>query len=73
MDEKNLTVHDIESKMSISRRTIYRTLRAERQPTLLELIEFAKILNVPMEDLYTIAETEDESDSKGNLFAKLTI
>lgn len=73
MDENNLTVHDIESEMSISRRTIYRTLRAEREPTLLELMEFARILKVPIEALYTIVETKDESDGNGKNSAKLAV
>lgn len=56
MDEKHLTVHDIASKMSISQRTIYRTIQAKRCPTLIDMIEFSRILNVPIEELFTIEE-----------------
>lgn len=54
MDEKGLTPKDIAPYMPISERTIYRTIRAERTPDLVDLLYFSMVLGVKIEDLYTI-------------------
>lgn len=54
MDEKKLTPHDIAPYMNMSERTIYRTIRAERCPTLVDLVLFAKVLGVTIDELYTL-------------------
>lgn len=52
MEEKHISVDDIVPYMSISRRTIYYIFESRKSPTLRELEEFAKVLNVPIESLY---------------------
>ena len=54
MDEKKLTPKDIEPYMIISERTIYRTIRAQRCPTLVDLVCFSAVLKVPILELFTI-------------------
>lgn len=53
MDERGLTPRDIEPYMNISTRTIYRTIQAERCPTLVDLVLFASVLNVKFDDLFS--------------------
>lgn len=54
MDEKKLTPKDIAPYMKISERTIYRTIRAQRCPTLVDLVCFSAALKTPIMDLFTI-------------------
>ena len=54
MDEKNLTPHDIAPYMNISERTIYRTIRAQRCPMLVDLVFFSYVLDVQIEELFTV-------------------
>lgn len=54
MDEKKITPSDIAPYMKISERTIYRTIRAERCPTLVDLVYFAVLLKVPITDLFSV-------------------
>lgn len=54
MDEKKLTPKDIAPYMRISERTICRTIRAQRCPTLLDLVCFSAALKTPIMDLFTI-------------------
>lgn len=58
MDDKNLTPHDIAPQMNISERSIYRTIRAERCPDLVDLIYFSRVLGVPVEELFTVDEED---------------
>ena len=64
MDDKNLTPHDIAPYMNMSERTIYRTIRAERCPTLVDLVLFAAVLGVTIEELYTLDGPDAEVLSK---------
>lgn len=54
MDKKGLTPSDIAPYMPVSERTIYRTINANRNPTLLEMVYYAKVLDVPLEELFSI-------------------
>lgn len=64
MDDKNLSPADIAPYMNISERTIYRTIRAERCPTLIDLVYFSAVLEVPIEELYSIDSVDKESLEK---------
>lgn len=65
MDDKNLTPHDIAPYMNLSERSIYRTIRAERCPTLVDLVMFAAVLDVPINDLYSIDGPGTNCDPEG--------
>lgn len=54
MDEKKLTPHSIAPRMNISERTIYRTIRDQRSPTMEDMEFFARALEVHIEELYTV-------------------
>lgn len=60
MEEKGVTPRDVEKYMNISYRTIYRIFENKRVPNLLELLEFSMVLDVPIEELYTIVKEEGE-------------
>lgn len=60
MEEKCVTPRDVEKYMNISYRTIYRIFENKRVPNLLELLEFSMVLDVPIEELYTIVKEEEE-------------
>lgn len=60
MEEKGVTPRDVEKYMNISYRTIYRIFENKRVPNLLELLEFSMVLDVPIEELYTIVKEEEE-------------
>lgn len=64
MEERGITPRDIEKYMNISYRTIYRIFENKRVPNLVELLEFSIILDVPIEELYTIVkeEVKEEED-----------
>lgn len=59
MEEKGVTPRDIEKYMNISYRTIYRIFENKRVPDLKELQEFSAVLDVPIEELYTIVKEEE--------------
>lgn len=59
MEEKGVTPRDIEKYMDISYRTIYRIFENKRVPDLKELQEFSAVLDVPIEELYTIVKEEE--------------
>lgn len=50
--EKNIKVNRMLPFLSISRSTVYTILNGSKSPTINELEEFAKVLNVPIESLY---------------------
>lgn len=60
MEEKGVTPRDVEKYMNISYRTIYRIFENKRVPNLVELLEFSMVLDVPIEELYTIVKEEEE-------------
>lgn len=60
MEEKGVTPRDVEKYMNISYRTIYRIFENKRVPNLLELLEFSMVLDVPIEELYTIVKEEED-------------
>lgn len=62
MEEKGVTPRDVEKYMNISYRTIYRIFENKRVPNLLELLEFSMVLDVPIEELYTIVKEEDKEE-----------
>lgn len=62
MEEKGVTPRDVEKYMNISYRTIYRIFENKRVPNLLELLEFSMVLDVPIEELYTIVKEEEEEE-----------
>lgn len=62
MEEKGVTPRDIEKYMNISYRTIYRIFENKRVPDLKELQEFSAVLDVPIEELYTIVKEEVKED-----------
>lgn len=64
MEEKGVTPRDVEKYMNISYRTIYRIFENKRVPNLLELLEFSMVLDVPIEDLYTIVKEEEEEEEE---------
>lgn len=64
MDDKNLTPKDIAPLMNMSERTIYRTIRAERCPTLVDLQYFSYALGVSFEELFSVAREEEGEISK---------
>ena len=53
MKEKNIKVNRMIPFLSISRSTVYNILNGSKSPTINELEEFAKILRVPIETLYS--------------------
>lgn len=62
MEEKGVTPRDIEKYMNISYRTIYRIFENKRVPDLKELQEFSAVLDVPIEELYTVVKEEVKED-----------
>lgn len=52
MKEKRIPVERVLLFLPFSRATVYRILNGKKKPTLDDLEEFAKCLNVPLEDLY---------------------
>lgn len=52
LEKKKIKTKRIVDKVPFSRATVYRMLSGEKTPTIDELEEFAKELNVPLEDLY---------------------
>lgn len=52
LKKKKVKIKDVAEKVPYSRATIYRILNGEVKPTLDDLEEFAKVLDVPLEDLY---------------------
>lgn len=66
MDKKGLTPQDIEPYMPVSARTIYRTISAKRNPTLLEIVYYAKVLDVPLEELFEV-EWLNQTTNRANL------
>ena len=52
MKEKNIKVSRIVPFLSMSRSTVYNILNGSKCPTIDELEEFAKALNVHLEELY---------------------
>ena len=52
MEERKISVDDIVPYVSISRRSIYNIFEGKKCPTIVEMEEFARVLNVGIEDLY---------------------
>lgn len=60
MTEKGVSPRDLAKQIKISESTIYRTIRAERSPTLEEIEMFAAALNVPIGKILKITDDADE-------------
>ena len=52
MDENGIKVDRLLLQLDISRSTVYRIIRGDKVPNIVELEKFAKALIVPIEDLY---------------------
>lgn len=52
MEEKGTNINRLQGDMAMSRATAYRISDGTKSPCLEELEEFAKALEVPLEDLY---------------------
>lgn len=53
MEEKNIKVDDIVPYLSMSRRSVYNIFEGKKCPDIVELEEFARVLDVGIEDLYS--------------------
>lgn len=58
MKEKQIKVNRIIPFLSISRSTFYTILNGSKSPTINELEEIARVINVPVESLYEVEERE---------------
>lgn len=56
MTEKGVSPRDLAKQIKISESTIYRTIRAERSPTLEEIEMFAAALSVSVKEILIITE-----------------
>lgn len=53
IEEKHIKVNRLVPFLSMSRSTVYNILSGTKSPTINELEEFARVLDVPIEALYT--------------------
>lgn len=65
MDKKGLSPKDIAPYMNISERTIYRILRGQRCPDIVDLYYFSSVLGVDITELFTVID-DKEKGKKGN-------
>ena len=64
LEEKKIKTKRIVDKVPFSRATVYRMLSGEKTPTIDELEEFARELDVPLEDLYESEYSRENMKNK---------